>query len=117
MLTRAPAQRADVVEAWSIDVQIPVTGMVLTLDQSAPFGYVIDDLVAVVSQGSLDVEISINGTPVTGMSGTVDSTEDTFTATAANVVSPGDRVVLTFSSLSVGPIPIEFGATMRATRT
>lgn len=94
---------------------VTVTADTLTLDEYAPFDYEIIDLRGITSVGSIDVSIEINGTPVTGMDTvTVDTTQDTLTATAANAVSAGDRVTLVLEN----PVssPQDFAFTLRTRR-
>lgn len=88
----------------------------ITLEQSAAFAYDIDTLIAITSVGSVNVTISINGTPVTGMSAvTVNTTEDTLTATALNSVAVGDTVTMVLATLVGNPADLAW--TFKATRT
>lgn len=94
---------------------VTVSADTLTLDESAAFDYEIIDLVGITSVGSIDVSVEINGTPVTGMDTvTVDTTQDTLTASAANAVSAGDRVTLVLEN----PVssPQDFAFTIRTRR-
>ncbi len=95
---------------------VVVVADTLTFDQSAAYAYNIDTMIAVTSAGSIDVTVQIDGVTVTGMSAvTVDSTEDTLTASALRSVAIGQKVTVIFASPSGGPA--DFAFTMKITRT
>jgi hypothetical protein len=84
-----------------------ITGMVETpsnktyvLDQSAPFPYTINTLVATCTSGGITGAIKINGTAVTGISALAitSSAVVTGTASAANTVNIGDKVTFVTTS-------------------
>lgn len=72
-----------------------------TLDQSAGFRYAIESMAVVTSAGTCTVALKIDGVAVTNISAVaVTTTEVTVTATGANIVSVGNTLVLTSSSVS-----------------
>ncbi len=75
-------------------------GLVYDIDTCAAFSYTLTDLLQIqTSSGTVTASVQINGTPVTGLTGiAVSAVPTTATATAANVVSVGDRVQIVFSS-------------------
>lgn len=80
-------------------VATPANGTT-TLIKSRRKPFVIGGLYGLATaSGSITVSIQINGTPVTGLSGiTVTSTPQTVLATAANLVSAGDKVTMVLAS-------------------
>lgn len=79
-----------------------------TIELSAPFAYEIEQLDIVASEGSCDVEIAINGTPVTGLGAVaVSATPASAQATADNKVAAGQTVTLTVSNNS-GALNVAF---------
>lgn len=81
------------------------------LDSS--YGYTVVSLSAKTSSGFLSFTISKNGTAITGLSGTIITTEGLWTATAGNVFSAGDDLSIAFSSLSS---PVNVSMKFRCTR-
>jgi hypothetical protein len=91
------------------------TDRTYVLDAKAAFAYTINQLRGVkTSAGTLSIAVKINGTDVTGLGAvSVTSTPQDVTATAANVVSAGDRVTLVVSGSSS---PADLELTLKATR-
>lgn len=88
-----------------------------TLDQSAAYAYDIDSLIGITVAGSLDVQIEIDGTPVTGLDPVAMGTgETTGTATAARSVAIGNTVTLVVTDLDTDTAE-DFAFTMKVTRT
>ncbi len=101
------------VEFLSGFIPAPADG-IYTLDESVAYAYTINTLIAKLASGTATAAISINGTPVTGISATaLSSTQATGTASAANSVAIGNRVTLTLSSSSS---PTNLAFTMKITR-
>jgi hypothetical protein len=95
---------------WSATSSVFADTFVYT--QAAEVAGTIVSLKAAVggNAGSITATVSINGTPVTGISGvTVNSSStQTFTATAANTFSQGDRITLVLVIASGTPMGATF---------
>jgi len=89
-------KQASKVEAFSFFVEIPaLSDSSFTLMEYAPYACSVDYLFLKTDAGDIDVSIQINGTDVTGMDTvSATSTQSTFTATAANIVTAGNRVTV-----------------------
>ncbi len=88
-----------------------------TLDQSAAYAYDIDTVIGITALGSLDIQIEIDGTPVTGLDPVAMGTgEATGTATAARSVAVGQTVTMIVSDLETATAE-DFSFTMKVTRT
>jgi phosphotransferase system IIB component len=85
-----------------IDQGSPVNSQIIVLDSYAAYNYTITGLQgAITTSGSISVTIYINGVAVTGLNAvSVTTSQTNFTATANNVVAPGNEVTLEFSSNS-----------------
>lgn len=68
------------------------------------------------SSGTCDFAVKIDGTTVTGMSGTFTSTEGSFSASGSNSVAVGERVTLDIPSVS-SPADLEFTMVSQRTST
>jgi hypothetical protein len=100
-------------ESFSGFFQIPFDATV-TLIEAAAYQYDLVTLIGKTSSGSLDVTIKINGVSVTGMDAvTVNTTQDTLTASALNTVGVGERVTMVITGSSS---PENFAWTMKTTR-
>lgn len=88
--------------------QVPANGT-YPLVPSAEYASTINRLRGLkVSAGTLTLTVSIDGTPVTGLTNiAVTATAQTVTATALNAVAVGDRVTLTLSAVT-GAADLEF---------
>lgn len=74
----------------------------ITLDQKAPYDYTIDELTAIVSTGSLNLTVQINGVPVTGINNVaINTIESTNAASSGNDVLEGDTITLIISNVSM----------------
>ena len=70
-----------------------------TIDTSAAFGYTVDSIIIESDSGTVTAALKIGATAITGISAvSVTTSAATGTATAANVVSVGNRLVLVLSS-------------------
>lgn len=77
-----------------------ITGSI-TLVQSAPFNFQIRDFTAETDTGTVSGTIKIEGTDVEGINNQIwNNVESTSTASSANTVSIGDKVVLAVSGTS-----------------
>lgn len=105
-----------VVESFSGMLEIPEE-KTYVLDQSAAYAYTINTLIGDTVLGTLDVQIEINGTPVTGLDPVAMGTSPvTGTATAANAVAIGAKVTMIVTDLDTGTAE-DFAFTMKVTRT
>jgi hypothetical protein len=87
----------------------------VVLDQKAQFSYDIESIAYVASSGSFDMDVEIDGTDVTSLSGlSVTTTEAESTATGANSVAVGQTVRLVFTGKADGE---DLYFTMKCTRT
>ena len=87
------------------------------IEQFAQYAYTIDESRHQTTAGSLQVSITINGTNVEGLANvTVSGAQETATATSANSVNVGDKVVLVVSG-SVIPTDLQFGLKLKRTNT
>ena len=102
--------------AFGIQFFIPAgANATYVLDQYASFGYTIVDAVAKTASGSITMEVEIDATPVTGINAmAIGDTETTDTASAANVVSAGNTVVLNFTSNTSA---VDLSVKLNCTRT
>ena len=70
-----------------------------TIDTSAAFGYTVDTIIIESDSGTVTAALKIGATAITGISAvSVTTSAATGTATAANVVSVGNRLILVLSS-------------------
>lgn len=105
-----------IVEAFVGMLEIPEE-KTYTLDQSAAYAYNIDTIIGITALGSLDIQIEIDGTPVTGLDPVAMGTgETTGTATAARAVAVGQTVTMIVSDLETATAE-DFSFTMKVTRT
>ncbi len=104
------------IEQFSGFIEIPEE-KTYVLDQSAKFEYNIDELTGQGSAGQLEVQVEIDGTPVTGLDfATFTGSESTASATAARLVAVGARVTFVMTNLDTDTFR-DFGFTMKVTRT
>lgn len=90
------------------------TGQIVLCESSA-YTFTIGSLIGETSSGTVTATLKINGVAVTGISAQSWTTsQSTKTATAANTVAVGDRVILDIDS---GSVYTKFGFTVRITRT
>lgn len=112
--SQVSAAPAALVEVISGHIVAPEASTIV-LDQSAAYAYSINSLIGVCTAGSVDIDIQIDGTPVTSIDGvTVDDSEDTHTATGASSVSVGSTVSLVINSESSAE---NFSFSLKTTRT
>lgn len=105
------------VDSINFDIPNPEATTV-TLDEAAPFAYTINTLTVRTDAGDIDGDLRINNSNVTGLASLdIDTTQDTFTATAANSVSAGDRVTLVLTNPSSPTDPERLTGTLKITRT
>lgn len=84
------------------------------LDQSAAYTYDIEEITIQSSTGTATATLEIDGTPVSGISVSVSTSEVTDTATGANSVAVGGKVDLVLAS-DTGTENVGF--TIKTTRT
>lgn len=103
-------------EIWSVDVQVPIEGLTLVLEQSAPYPYDVDRFTAALSSGEVNIEVAINDNPITGLSNKkVTTVENIFFSTGNNSVERGGKLTLEFFYLR--STPAGFGGTLIAERS
>ena len=97
-----------VVESRGNYVQTPANGT-YPLTSKAAYAAVVGGLRGLkTSAGTLTLTVSVNGTPVTGLSGVaVTTVAQDVPATAANAMAVGDRLTLTLSAVT-GAADLEF---------
>lgn len=77
------------------------TNKTYPLLQSAGFAFTINNIIAVTGTGTINVTVTINSTPVTGLDElAISDVQTTFRATANNVVDVGDTVAIVTDSAS-----------------
>lgn len=112
--SQAGAAPAALVEAISAHIVAPEASTVV-LDRYAAYAYTINSLIGICTAGSVNIDIQIDGTPVTGIDDVaVDTSEDTYTASAANSVAVGATVSLVINSASSAE---NFNFTLKTTRS
>jgi hypothetical protein len=78
----------------------------------ARYAFTINEVTGKTSSGTCTVQVTIDGTNVTGGSVSVTSTEASSTATAANAVAVGQTVAIVVSSNSAATdLWVDIGAT------
>jgi len=82
-------------------------GQIYTLDLKARFDYNVQKIALQTDTGSLTATLKINGTAITGLSG-IEATATTadYTATALNILEPGDVLTLTIDTLTDSPLQL-----------
>jgi hypothetical protein len=116
----APAPNANYLRDW-IEFEyrdiIAGTAADYVLDLKALVGYTIDSAVMQVDTGTLTVAVKIGTTAVTSISAVaVDTDIDETTATGANTVAAGDKVILAVSATYTGA-PTLIRGKLNLTRT
>ncbi len=87
------------------------------IEQFAQYAYTIEESRHQTTAGSVIASITINGTVVEGLDNvTVSGAQETATATSANSVNLGDKVVLVVSGCSVSS-DLQFGLRLKRTNT
>ncbi len=87
------------------------------IEQYAQYAYTIEESRHQTTAGSVIASITINGTVVEGLDNvTVSGAQETATATSANSVNLGDKVVLVVSGCSVSS-DLQFGLRLKRTNT
>lgn len=79
-------------------IEVPQTKSYTLVSDMVSSGTILK-IVGRTGQGSLDVAVEIDGTPVTGAAGTLTTTEATYTATGANSISVGQRLTVSCTNL------------------
>ncbi len=83
------------------------------VEQYAQYAYTIEESRHQTTAGSLVASVTINGTNVVGLTHlTISGAQETATATSANSVSVGDKVVLVVSGSS-SPTDLQFGLKLK----
>jgi hypothetical protein len=112
-MSQVHAATPRLIESINSHFQTP-SNTTITLDESAPYPYTINTLIAKLSAGTITAAIQINAVSVTGISAAaLTTTQSTATATAANSVAVDNRVTLVLSS-NAGAANLAF--TLKTTR-